>query len=929
MNRILSLVFLAIPLSLALAEPTEFSAVYVPSGITQKGDLSDPAWKEAPEITGFVARKKYESPTPQSFVKILYDDKNIYFGVRFEEPETGKMLRRFDQNDLAIFNDDCFELVFDTRGRPETFYHFVVNAAGAIYDSRNNNKQWSSVGAVGKARVGEKEWTVELAIPFADLGMATPVFGEAWNIRLCRERKTEGRQEFSLPAAPGSFFARTDMGRVVFRNSGTTKSPLTAETPAGAVQWGVNRVPVHLKNSSEKPIRARVTAKSLDERSEVIDTQERVAEIPGKGTAEVILEVPVTSDAIEQLSIVAGLENGAAVWGTILKPGFSPAKPRLDEFDKELPLLQADLLLLRNSEAPLARQLRGPVEEIAAKVAAFRKEVATAVAKGKTLAPQVWENLHSALDAFGTWRSERKLAVWEVNPWENGSPADLPTEIAAPPALNFRQAGNEREARGLMLAGLLPGGRDDVRLVVNDFKRVGDPKSFVSRDKIHIYHAPWVRDGFDRLVTDPLIETPNHAFSLTAGRAEKVWVVFDSRGVPPGEYEGDITVKPVDVSASSRESWVRIPFRITVQNFTLPETDQWPLSSFFFGPGITPSNEPELLRLFHSYHINWMMTNRFAYQWESDKDGTEWRRTDGKTRQEQYYDPAKIRSQDSFLREARKLKMNLIFGWGCTRNLEWFGEMVSYLKELGFPYETYAFQGMNDEFHADDIPKHMDFHRAMNQQDPKVQFMATLTSVLPPDGPTFEQLEEPGAYVKLWINSRTRLWPDNTPRSRENLDWFRRRDRILWTYTCATQMQSWPTNDYYRLSPWRGFLTGVDGVAMWTSMGARGDGFDHGDGYDEGVVFRGLNRGPVPTKRLEAFREGLEDVAYMAILKEAIAKAREREPNRDLTVEERLVSEVPYEVVSQIEKDPDNILPIADWREKTADAIVRLNGEGK
>ena len=47
----------------------------------------------------------------------------------------------------------------------------------------------------------------------------------------------------------------------------------------------------------------------------------------------------------------------------------------------------------------------------------------------------------------------------------------------------------------------------------------------------------------------------------------------------------------------------------------------------------------------------------------------------------------------------------------------------------------------------------------------------------------------------------------------------------------------------------------------------KGDGWDSRDGYDEGLCWRGVDKKPIPTKILEAVREGLEDVAYMDFLK--------------------------------------------------------------
>ena len=63
-------------------------------------------------------------------------------------------------------------------------------------------------------------------------------------------------------------------------------------------------------------------------------------------------------------------------------------------------------------------------------------------------------------------------------------------------------------------------------------------------------------------------------------------------------------------------------------------------------------------------------------------------------------------------------------------------------------------------------------------------------------------------------------------------------------------------------------MLGLDGFAYWTVYSPKGDdGWDSRDGYDEGFCWRGLDKKPVPTKIFEAVREGLEDVAYMDLLK--------------------------------------------------------------
>ena len=70
------------------------------------------------------------------------------------------------------------------------------------------------------------------------------------------------------------------------------------------------------------------------------------------------------------------------------------------------------------------------------------------------------------------------------------------------------------EARALALHGLLVGGRLDVRFAVSHLERAGDDGSFVSGDQVHVYRAPYVRDGFNRLITDPLIESAGNRWAL-------------------------------------------------------------------------------------------------------------------------------------------------------------------------------------------------------------------------------------------------------------------------------------------------------------------------------------------------------------------------------------------------------------------------------
>lgn len=54
---------------------------------------------------------------------MFHNAEALYLGAVMNEPAMQHLVAKFDQNDLNIWSDDCFEMVLDTAGRSDTFYH--------------------------------------------------------------------------------------------------------------------------------------------------------------------------------------------------------------------------------------------------------------------------------------------------------------------------------------------------------------------------------------------------------------------------------------------------------------------------------------------------------------------------------------------------------------------------------------------------------------------------------------------------------------------------------------------------------------------------------------------------------------------------------------------------------------------------------------
>jgi hypothetical protein len=227
--------------------------------------------------------------------------------------------------------------------------------------------------------------------------------------------------------------------------------------------------------------------------------------------------------------------------------------------------------------------------------------------------------------------------------------------------------------------------------------------------------------------------------------------------------------------------------------------------------------------------------------------------------------------------------MRFVFGWGTPdRTPEWFQLMTKRLNKMGFKPGDYIFKTLiRDEFMKKDIPVNAARRAAvMKEFGTNLWFQAVYLSTPPPSGATMDDIEEAKLpeFYKMWTVI------DGVFRDKERGEDVTRRLRAkgckVWSYMCARYMQTKDVLDYYRFYIWRCYMRGLDGAAMWTYGSRSGDdGFDSRDGYDDGILWCGQNKQMVPTKRFEAWREGLEDVAYMDLLQKAIAAAKAKGRN--------------------------------------------------
>ncbi|GAB4232244.1 MAG: hypothetical protein Kow00109_04660 [Acidobacteriota bacterium] len=138
------------------------------------GVLDDPAWQQGYWSGGYrqFIPDDGAPPSRETYIKILYDDENIYVAFRlFDDPElVDRRLGRRDQFEGDIIGV-CFDSYFDHR----TGFEFDLTAGGSKLDLILLNDGWdTSWDAVwdGQVAMTDFGWTAEMRIPLSQLRYA-------------------------------------------------------------------------------------------------------------------------------------------------------------------------------------------------------------------------------------------------------------------------------------------------------------------------------------------------------------------------------------------------------------------------------------------------------------------------------------------------------------------------------------------------------------------------------------------------------------------------------------------------------------------------------------------------------------------------------------------------------------------------------------
>ena len=151
-------------------------------------------WTKVPRLDCFFNSENGSAAAVRTYVKLAYDEKNLYVGFVASEPEMNLLKADVKEKDGKVWTDDCVELYFlDTEH--DIVKQFILNSlntqfdcerrqaqAGDPYKPRDWDGKWTS-----KVWKTKDKWEAAMCIPWTTLGL-NGIPTQPMKVNFARER---------------------------------------------------------------------------------------------------------------------------------------------------------------------------------------------------------------------------------------------------------------------------------------------------------------------------------------------------------------------------------------------------------------------------------------------------------------------------------------------------------------------------------------------------------------------------------------------------------------------------------------------------------------------------------------------------------------------------------------------------------------------
>jgi hypothetical protein len=161
------------------------------------GSLDDAVWQTPPSVTDF-RTGDLGCPLAPTEAWVARDADSLYVALRCAEPRMEAIVTNVVGRDDNVWDDDSVEVFVGRTPANGDYVQIVVGAGGTVYDAIGYDRSFNTAGRASVRREAEA-WTVELSIPWSELGDADAAVR---SFELVRTRKAV-REQSQFPPLNG------------------------------------------------------------------------------------------------------------------------------------------------------------------------------------------------------------------------------------------------------------------------------------------------------------------------------------------------------------------------------------------------------------------------------------------------------------------------------------------------------------------------------------------------------------------------------------------------------------------------------------------------------------------------------------------------------------------------------------------------------
>jgi hypothetical protein len=218
------------------SNPYTYTAHYAESKMIMDGILDEPVWQKSEKIALSInsSSEAVKDSSLMTWVRTCYDEQNLYIAYECNDSD---IWSEFSNRDDHLWEKDAVEIFIDTDGYLNTYYEIQVSPKNTLFDahleipSKTDDDEiigfdlpgiQTAVSIDGSLNMHDDRdtgWTVEIAIPIADLN-AEPASIESgsWRINFFRMNHDlqDERPELGWSPTGGNFHIPEKFGVLTF-----------------------------------------------------------------------------------------------------------------------------------------------------------------------------------------------------------------------------------------------------------------------------------------------------------------------------------------------------------------------------------------------------------------------------------------------------------------------------------------------------------------------------------------------------------------------------------------------------------------------------------------------------------------------------------------------------------------------------------------